>query len=491
MNAKGSARFWTRQFREPLAWVVAALAVFWFFLFSQSSTFVQEMPLSVGVAFAKALCLGLTGCGTVGALLCLKDPYRKESLKAASPRLFAFLAGAGALLAVVGMLAGLWVRSEAAALVGGALAGCGFGCVSLVAFDCLGRRSVKESAALMAAALVAFAILHGLASLLSAVAAAAFSILLLAGTVAALLKGRAVGKEASASAAVERPDLLGPTVPERLSSLGRCSWSLLAVVLISMFMLGFNWDPAQLGLFPVRPRLLALEETGGALAAAVVLGFLQRAPSNADALARLQWGVAPVVVATFVIVPYFPLESTGAVFYEMVGFVRSASIFIFAAGFIVALAASARTADASLMFSAALALAMSGLCLCAGFVVAAAFGVSASVVVVLMFVIYLVVVVAVRSVVRGGEQKVRAIEREVFDAFLSQRCAAIAERYELSPRESEMLLWLSRGHGYVYIAELAFVSEGTVRTHAKNIFRKCGVSSREELIDLVDERPLP
>lgn len=491
MNAEGEVRFWARSLRNPLAWALAALSALWFLLFSQSSSLMQAMAPSAGGTFAKALCLGLAACGAMGVLLCVKDSYREKSLKAASPRFFAFLAGFGGLCTAIGFLAGFWSPPGAMPLIGGAFAGFGFGCVALAAFDCLGRRSVRELAALMAVALAGFAVLHGLGAMLSGASAVAFGAALLAFAVAALLGSRAGVDGLPAPGAPERSESAGPTVPQRLSSFARCSWSLFAVVLISMFMLGFNWDPVRLSLFPVRPLLLACEESAGALAAAIVLGFLRRAPSNADALARLQWGIVPVVVATFVIVPYFPLESTGAVFYEMVGFVRSASIFIFAAGLMAVLTAAARTADASLPFACALALMLSGLCLCAGFGMARAFGAAANAVVVLMFVAYLVAVVIIRSVAHGDEQKVRALEREVFDAYLSQRCAVIAERYELSPRESEMLAWLSRGHGYVYIAQLAFVSEGTVRTHAKNIFRKCGVSSREELIDLVDERPLP
>ena len=33
-----------------------------------------------------------------------------------------------------------------------------------------------------------------------------------------------------------------------------------------------------------------------------------------------------------------------------------------------------------------------------------------------------------------------------------------------------------------------FLSESTVRTHSKAIFKKLGISSREELIDEIDNR---
>ena len=67
------------------------------------------------------------------------------------------------------------------------------------------------------------------------------------------------------------------------------------------------------------------------------------------------------------------------------------------------------------------------------------------------------------------------------------RCEKTAERFGLSPRETEILGYLGRGHGIVFIANTLVISESTVRTHVKNIYRKLGVNSREELLQLVDE----
>lgn len=43
-----------------------------------------------------------------------------------------------------------------------------------------------------------------------------------------------------------------------------------------------------------------------------------------------------------------------------------------------------------------------------------------------------------------------------------------------------------RGHSYVYIGKLLYVSESTVRTHVHHIYDKLGVSSREEMFQLID-----
>ncbi len=70
---------------------------------------------------------------------------------------------------------------------------------------------------------------------------------------------------------------------------------------------------------------------------------------------------------------------------------------------------------------------------------------------------------------------------------LQQRCERIAGDRGLSPRETEVLAYLGRGHGIVFVASTLVISESTVRTHVKSIYRKLEVSSREELLQLIDE----
>lgn len=69
---------------------------------------------------------------------------------------------------------------------------------------------------------------------------------------------------------------------------------------------------------------------------------------------------------------------------------------------------------------------------------------------------------------------------------LEDRCREIAQNGALSPRESEILAYLGRGYGAAFVAKTLVISESTVRTHMKNIYRKLGVSSREELLQLID-----
>lgn len=59
------------------------------------------------------------------------------------------------------------------------------------------------------------------------------------------------------------------------------------------------------------------------------------------------------------------------------------------------------------------------------------------------------------------------------------------ETFGLSQRELELVELLLHGHTFKKAAELMRLSEGTVQTYAKKIYRKTGVHSKQELIDLI------
>lgn len=59
----------------------------------------------------------------------------------------------------------------------------------------------------------------------------------------------------------------------------------------------------------------------------------------------------------------------------------------------------------------------------------------------------------------------------------------IAEEYNLSPREIEVLEHLSKGISYEQVADNLYISYGTVRKHVENCYRKLRVHSKLEAID--------
>lgn len=72
---------------------------------------------------------------------------------------------------------------------------------------------------------------------------------------------------------------------------------------------------------------------------------------------------------------------------------------------------------------------------------------------------------------------------EAYDAA----CERLSADFALTPREKEALVLLGRGHTSAFVAEQLVIAESTARSHRKNIYRKLGVKSREELFSLIDE----
>ena len=70
---------------------------------------------------------------------------------------------------------------------------------------------------------------------------------------------------------------------------------------------------------------------------------------------------------------------------------------------------------------------------------------------------------------------------------LAHRIAALAAEYKLTRRETEVFGLLAHGRSIPYVRDALFISKDTAATHAKHIYAKLGVHSRQELIDLVTE----
>ena len=72
------------------------------------------------------------------------------------------------------------------------------------------------------------------------------------------------------------------------------------------------------------------------------------------------------------------------------------------------------------------------------------------------------------------------------DGNLKRQCEHIKVEYKLSPRESDVLEYLVKGRNAKHISEKLFISESTAKTHISNIYRKVGIHSQQELLDMLD-----
>lgn len=101
----------------------------------------------------------------------------------------------------------------------------------------------------------------------------------------------------------------------------------------------------------------------------------------------------------------------------------------------------------------------------------------------LMALMLVLVLLQYRKGMKNDGQPFQATMSEVVAAA----CERLADENALSEREQDVLAMMARGYAPAYIADALVISDSTVRTHVKAIYRKLGISSREELIGLVEK----
>ena len=73
---------------------------------------------------------------------------------------------------------------------------------------------------------------------------------------------------------------------------------------------------------------------------------------------------------------------------------------------------------------------------------------------------------------------------DVYDV-LGRHVEALSARYGLTRREREVLAFILLGNDSPTIAERLTLSDNTVRSHKKNLYRKLGIHSKQELLELI------
>lgn len=68
----------------------------------------------------------------------------------------------------------------------------------------------------------------------------------------------------------------------------------------------------------------------------------------------------------------------------------------------------------------------------------------------------------------------------------SSVCQTLALRYELSPREADVLLLLMKGRSQEKIQDELCIARSTASTHIHHVYQKLGVHSKQEVIDLAE-----
>ncbi len=92
---------------------------------------------------------------------------------------------------------------------------------------------------------------------------------------------------------------------------------------------------------------------------------------------------------------------------------------------------------------------------------------------------------AINEVYSGGAPVSSSVAKKMLGFFSNKNIILTSPGmidYQLSDREKELLRLMVEGHNYKTIAEKAFISYETVRTHVKHIYKKLHVASRSEAV---------
>ncbi len=74
---------------------------------------------------------------------------------------------------------------------------------------------------------------------------------------------------------------------------------------------------------------------------------------------------------------------------------------------------------------------------------------------------------------------------------LEEACDEIAKRHKLTPRESEVLVFLARGRTLPIIARDLHIAKNTARSHIEKVYQKVDIHKQQDLIDLVEDTQQP
>jgi DNA-binding CsgD family transcriptional regulator len=69
-----------------------------------------------------------------------------------------------------------------------------------------------------------------------------------------------------------------------------------------------------------------------------------------------------------------------------------------------------------------------------------------------------------------------------------EKVEKVAKERELSSRQTELLFLLAKGRNVNYLMKEFYIAKGTAKTHISNIYKKLGVHSQQELMDLFDKK---
>ena len=106
---------------------------------------------------------------------------------------------------------------------------------------------------------------------------------------------------------------------------------------------------------------------------------------------------------------------------------------------------------------------------------------------VLCFALLLLCLGVCAALVVAGDAGERSAKPAVPEGGADRAVAVHAARGNLTPKETEVLAYLMKGYTFPAIAKAQSLSLSTVQSHARSLYAKLGVHSRQELVELAEK----
>jgi DNA-binding CsgD family transcriptional regulator len=84
-----------------------------------------------------------------------------------------------------------------------------------------------------------------------------------------------------------------------------------------------------------------------------------------------------------------------------------------------------------------------------------------------------------------GEGRVQDVAESAFNLSITENLNKLSQEYNISGRETEIIHWIVQGYNNPEIGAKLFISPNTVKNHIYSIYKKLGVKSRYELINVI------
>lgn len=272
----------------------------------------------------------------------------------------------------------------------------------------------------------------------------------------------------------------------KAASAAKQLWMPLVGAVLATFIFGLTWDSTASGLIiSNEPLTVTLRSLAGPLVtvAIIMVAVIRKPDSSVPRI--IQSALFPLAIALLLALPTIKTENLYVSAFTSL--LDKASFSVIIISIWAAITSASRTSQIPAHILLPFCLGLLGGSAYAGLNLIHVIGMHGQTLCLILFAIYLALISTSFAINTRTEKASIVIEATSPTASIQKRSDALAAAHGLSPRELEVLYLLGRGYNHGYIATRLYISENTVRTHVRHIYSKLGISSREDLIELIDQ----